>query len=249
MLSMLTAAAGGVARERCRPWQRRAYLRDLLAAAAAFEGSDDRVIRELARSLRSMAEWALRRHRRGWLHVAVAGLAEDLLGELVERPQQQAVACGLVTQLPATGRCTVCKAVVAVNRQMCFAHWSQVPRWLQRKVVLSVVDGAAEPELLQAAIAAVRHGSGKRPAWRASEGRGKTRQSNRLTGGSKPARRYQPPFGTFGLGRPGFWSILRPPTPVVGSYAHTVTEPTVRHSPGLMAKVSGWGSAGWWGLF
>jgi hypothetical protein len=168
-VTMLTVAAGGVARERCRPWQRRAFLRDLLVAATTYEGSDDRVIRELARSLHSMADWALRRRRRGWLHVAVAGLAEDLLRELVERPRQLAVVAKPVAQLPATGRCAVCQAVIAATRQMCFAHWSQVPRWLQRKVMLSVVDGVAEPELLQAAIAAVRHGSGKRPAWRVGE--------------------------------------------------------------------------------
>lgn len=159
-LSTLAWAANGVAREQCRPWQRRAFLRDLIAVAAAYRSVDDRVVRELARTLHSEATRASSCRRRGWLHSAVAGLALDLLRELAPRVEQARAQATVGPQLAATGRCAVCQAVIAASRAMCFRHWSQVPRWLQRQVVLT-----GDPALVDQAVHAVTLHSGKVRAW------------------------------------------------------------------------------------
>lgn len=149
----LRVAAGGVAGERRRMWERRGHLHDLVHLAGLLAGSDDRPIRELARTLLSEAIRALTLRRRGWLHAAVAGLAGELAKLLAPHQRLAAQASGVSrTPLPPTARCIGCGAVVASYRRMCFAHWRLLPRTLQRELHEAPDSGAVQ-ERVQAALA------------------------------------------------------------------------------------------------
>lgn len=165
LLEVLRSAAGGVAGKGRRLWQRRAHLHELAAVAGELARVDERTVRELARTLRSEASRALHRRRLSWLHVAVAGLALDLLHELAA-PRTMEVSIVVDAQLPPlppTARCVVCEAVIPNSRLMCFPHWSQLPRPVQRGLIRG--KDADRPRLVLEAIAIVAKSRGRVPAW------------------------------------------------------------------------------------